>query len=57
MYQTSEVGAKKRFQVHTFLTAEEKATLVQYAEDQGLSQSAVIRQLILKAASEELAAS
>lgn len=39
----------KRLQVHTFLTPEEKEMLVGYAEDQGLSQSAAIRQLIIQA--------
>lgn len=48
VYQRSS-KTEKRFQVHTFLTAEEKAVLVGYAEEQGLSQSAAIRQLILQA--------
>lgn len=49
VYQRS-VKTEKRFQVHTFLTAEEKQILLGYAEEQGLSQSAAIRQLILTAA-------
>lgn len=39
----------KRNQVHTFLTDDEKEALVRYAEEQGLSQSAAIRQLIMNA--------
>ena len=48
----NEKGDEKRKTVHTYLTESEKQDLRRYAANQGLTQSAAIRQLILNASSE-----